>query len=61
MAQTNLSLYDHLIPFDEVVQSMKEVGDMMAHELTCTGLGGLATTPTGQAIKERLSQKAKYC
>lgn len=60
-ANMALANYKHLIPFDEVVQSMKEVGDMMAHELTCTGLGGLATTPTGQAIKSKLEQKAIYC
>ncbi len=60
-ANMALANYEHLIPFDEVVQSMKEVGDMMAHELTCTGLGGLAATPTGQAIKSKLEQKAIYC
>ncbi len=60
-ANMALANYDHLIPFDEVVQSMKEVGDMMAHELTCTGLGGLAATPTGQAILAKLNEKAKYC
>jgi len=60
-ANMALANYDHLIPYDEVVQSMKEVGDMMAHELTCTGLGGLAATPTGIAIKNKLLEKAKYC
>lgn len=60
-ANMALANYDHLIPFDEVVQSMKEVGDMMAHELTCTGLGGLAATPTGRAIEARLREKAKFC
>lgn len=60
-ANMALAGYDHLIPYDEVVQSMKEVGDMMAHELTCTGLGGLAATPTGKAIEEKLRQKAKFC
>lgn len=60
-ANMALANYEHLIPFDEVVQSMKEVGDMMAHELTCTGLGGLAATPTGQAILARLQDKAQYC
>jgi len=38
-ANMALANYEHLIPFDEVVQTMNEVGDMMAHELTCTGLG----------------------
>lgn len=60
-ANMALANYEHLIPFDEVVQSMREVGDMMAHELTCTGLGGLAATPTGQAILARLKDKAQYC
>jgi L-serine dehydratase len=60
-ANMALANYDPLIPFDEVVQSMHEVGEMMAHELTCTGLGGLAITPTGMAIKARLQEKYKYC
>lgn len=60
-ANMALANYEHLIPYDEVVQSMKEVGDMMAHELTCTGLGGLAATPTGQAILAKLKGKAQYC
>lgn len=60
-ANMALANYEHLIPFDEVVQSMNEVGDMMAHELTCTGLGGLAATPTGKAIEAKLKEKAKYC
>jgi L-serine dehydratase len=60
-ANMALANYDHLIPYDEVVQSMVEVGDMMAHELTCTGLGGLAATPTGKAIEAKLKEKAKYC
>jgi L-serine dehydratase len=60
-ANMALANYDHLIPYDEVVQSMKEVGDMMAHELTCTGLGGLAATPTGKAIEAKMKEKAKYC
>lgn len=60
-ANMALANYEHLIPFDEVIQAMNEVGDMMAHELTCTGLGGLAATPTGKAIEARLKEKAKYC
>ncbi|MDW3191672.1 MAG: L-serine ammonia-lyase, iron-sulfur-dependent, subunit alpha [Cytophagales bacterium] len=60
-ANMALANYEYLIPYDEVVQSMKEVGDMMAHELSCTGLGGLATTPTGQAILKKLQGKAQYC
>ena len=60
-ANMALANYDPLIPFDEVIQSMKEVGDMMAHELTCTGLGGLAATPTAKAIEARLKEKERFC
>ena len=56
-----LSDYEALIPFDEVVMTMKEVGDAMMHELKCTGLGGLAATPTAKAIEKKLREKAKYC
>jgi len=50
-----------LIPFDEVVMTMKEVGDAMTHELKCTGLGGLAATPTAKAIEKKLREKANFC
>lgn len=60
-ANMALANYEHLIPFDEVVQSMNEVGELMAHELTCTGLGGLAATPTAKALEVRMKEKAKYC
>jgi L-serine dehydratase len=56
-----LSDYEALIPFDEVVMTMKEVGDAMTHELKCTGLGGLAATPTAKAIEKKLREKAKFC
>ena len=60
-ANMALANYEHLIPLDEVIESMNEVGRLMAHELTCTGLGGLAATPTSKKIAERLKEKAKYC
>ncbi|NLY85664.1 MAG: L-serine ammonia-lyase, iron-sulfur-dependent, subunit alpha [Tissierellia bacterium] len=43
-----------LVPFDEVVDSMKRVGKMMPEALRETALGGLATTPTGEEIRRRL-------
>ncbi|MEQ9424137.1 MAG: L-serine ammonia-lyase, iron-sulfur-dependent, subunit alpha [Cyclobacteriaceae bacterium] len=60
-ANMALANYEHLIPLDEVIESMNQVGEMMAHELTCTGLGGLAATPAAKAIEQRLKEKAKYC
>ncbi|HHW03739.1 MAG TPA: hypothetical protein GXX35_13200 [Thermoanaerobacterales bacterium] len=44
-----------VIPLDEVIQAMYQVGKMLPRDLRCTGLGGLAVTTTGQEIKRRLS------
>ncbi len=60
-ANMALSDYDALIPFDEVVMTMKEVGNAMTHELKCTGLGGLAATSTAKAIEKKLREKANFC
>lgn len=48
--------YDHVIPFDEVLDAHKQVSDLMARELRCTGLGGLAQTPTAQRIELSLKR-----
>ncbi|NLY09717.1 MAG: L-serine ammonia-lyase, iron-sulfur-dependent, subunit alpha [Tissierellia bacterium] len=42
-----------LIPFDEVIDAMKEVGSEMSYTLKETALGGLATTPTGCSLKSK--------
>jgi L-serine dehydratase len=42
------------IPVDEVVDAMGEVGASMEIQYKETALGGLAATPTGQAIAERV-------
>lgn len=42
------------VPFDEVVRAMREVGDLMSPKIKETALGGLATTPTGQKVAERM-------
>ncbi|MDD6614728.1 MAG: L-serine ammonia-lyase, iron-sulfur-dependent, subunit alpha [Lachnospiraceae bacterium] len=44
-----------LIPFDEVVDTMKRVGDRMHADLKETARGGLAAAPTAQRLAERLS------
>ena len=46
-----------LIPFDEVINSMKKVGEAMPHEHCCTGLGGLAMTPSAKKIEAGLENK----
>ena len=42
------------IPADEVIDAMREIGDLMHKDLRETGKGGLAATATGIAIAERL-------
>ena len=42
------------IPVDEVIDAMGEVGRRMPVEFRETALGGLAVTPTWQAITERI-------
>jgi L-serine dehydratase len=53
-ANMALAEYDPVIPFDEVVETMLAVGHSMAHELRCTGLGGLSVTPSAKAVELRL-------
>lgn len=43
-----------VIPVDEVIAAMREVGESIPASLRETAHGGLATTPTGLAIKERV-------
>lgn len=46
-----------IIPPDEVIQVMHEVGQQMPESLRETGIGGLAGTPTGQKLKEKVLGK----
>lgn len=57
LAATNMALagYTAVIPLDEVIDTMFLVGESMPRELCCTGLGGLAITPTGQEILLQLN------
>ena len=45
-----------LVPFDEVVDAMYKVGKLLPESLRETALGGLATTPTGEALRRRCSR-----
>ena len=42
------------IDVDEVIEAMGQVGRRMPVEFRETALGGLAATPTGKAVKERM-------
>jgi L-serine dehydratase len=43
------------IPFDEVVDAMYKIGKALPAALRETSMGGLATTPTGEAVRCRLA------
>lgn len=47
------------IPADEVIGAMKRIGEDMPSTLRETGLGGLAATPTGVALKMQIFGKDK--
>ena len=49
--------FKSVIPADEVVLAMKEVGEGMDERFRETSQGGLANTPTGRAIAEKLLGK----
>jgi L-serine dehydratase len=55
-ANMALSNYNHLIPLDEVIETMKRVGDAIPNTLRCTGLGGLAITDTAKRIEAMLAE-----
>ena len=45
---------ESVIPFDEVVTAMRNVGRMMHPDLRETARGGLAATPTAQRIAQKI-------
>lgn len=53
-AEMALAGVESVIPVDEVISAMKEVGDSIPKELKETSVGGLAVTPTGCKIKDKL-------
>lgn len=59
-ANMALADYDHLIPLDEVIETMYEVGKSIPNTLRCTNLGGLSITKTAKEIEARLMKKHFY-
>ena len=56
-ADMALAGIESVIPVDEVIGAMREVGESLPGALRETALGGLAQTPTGLSIAERLFGK----
>ena len=56
-ANMALANYDPVIPLDEVIQAMDQVGRSLPPELRCTALGGLSMTRTARALEERLQKE----
>ena len=55
-ANMALSDYAQLIPLDEVIETMKAVGDQIHHTLRCTNLGGLSITNAAKKIEAMLEE-----
>ncbi len=51
--------YDPVIPYDEVIDAMRSVGEILPSTLCCTGLGGLAQTPTAKKLEAKLNYDNK--
>ncbi len=46
--------FSKVIPFDESVRAMREIGQLMPDSMCCTGGAGLCQTPTGQRLHRQL-------
>lgn len=53
-ANMSIAGFDPVIPLNEVIDSMRSVGEKLPSSLCCTGLGGLAITPTSLKLHKEL-------
>ena len=56
-ANMALAGFEGLIPLDEVITAMHQVGQALPCELRCTGKGGLSVTPTALKIEQNLKRE----
>ncbi|MDW7739427.1 MAG: L-serine ammonia-lyase, iron-sulfur-dependent, subunit alpha [Bacillota bacterium] len=58
VAAANMSLagFDKVIPLDESIEALDQVGRLLPPELCCTGKAGLSITRTAQAIHKHLGK-----
>jgi len=57
LAMANLAMagFDKVVPLDETIQAMAQVGDMIPTELSCTGKAGLSVLKTSTEIWHKLN------
>lgn len=55
-ANMALAGFDGVVPLHQVIEAMDRVGKSLPHELRCTALGGLSTTPASLEIARRLDR-----
>ncbi len=56
-ANMALAGYLHLVPLDQVIAAMNEIGQAMPREICCTALGGLSVTPASKALELKLMEQ----
>ncbi len=58
MAMANLALagFDKVIPLDETIAAMDQVGRLLPQAICCTGWAGLSVTETSKIIRHKLEQ-----
>ena len=56
-ANMALAHFNPLVPLDEVIQAMNDVGESLPRSLRCTALGGLSITPAARKIEKELKNK----
>jgi len=59
-ANMALADYDHLIPLDQVIETMYDVGKSIHNTLRCTNLGGLSITKAAKDIEAKLEKGKQY-
>jgi L-serine dehydratase len=61
LASANLALagFDEVIPLDEVIGTMADVGRALPKELRCTALGGLSVTDASRRIQGELDGRRR--
>lgn len=59
-ANMALANYNHLIPLDEVIETMAKVGHSIPHTLRCTNLGGLSITPAAKELETKLENRSFF-